>query len=255
MTEPLKRKEVWLALALGASSALAAAPGPIVVIRTSDLAPYKAVEASFTSAVGQPTRVVSLATAEGKDALKTALAESPSLVFTIGPDAAKTVAQARASAPTLYALVPSPARAGLDPHAAGITMFAAPQSQIRAIKELLPALRRIGVIFDPSLSAPLVLDIEAAAQAQGISLVKREVAGAKDVAAAARELLPKVDALLLLPDTTVISAESFKFIAQTSLEAKIPMIGFSEGMAKAGAVLAVEAAYEQIGRKAADAAR
>jgi putative ABC transport system substrate-binding protein len=134
-------------------------------------------------------------------------------------------------------------------------MFAAPAGQVRAIRELSGSARRIGVLFDPSLSAPLVAELEAACAAQGATLVKREVTAQKDVAPAARELLGRIDVLLLIPDTTVISAESFKFIAQTSLEAKIPMVGFSEGMAKAGAVLAIEAPFDQIGKKAADAAK
>ena len=68
-------------------------------------------------------------------------------------------------------------------------------------------------------------------------------------------MLSSVDVLLLSPDTTVVSAETFKFIAQTSLETKVPLVGFSEGMSKAGAVLSIEGSYDEMGKKAAQAAK
>ena len=229
--------------------------GGVVVVRTSDSAPYKAVESSFTSALGQPTQVIALGGESGREQVKTALAGSPSLVFTIGPDAAKAVLDLGSNAPTLYALVPSPGRVGLDARAAGVSMFASPVNQVKAIRELLPQGKRIGVLYDPTLTAALVQELDAAADSHGATLVKKEVTAKKDVITAARDLLGKIDVLLLVPDTTVISGDTFKFMAQTSLEAKVPMVAFSEGMAKAGAVLAIEAPYEQMGKKAADAAK
>jgi putative tryptophan/tyrosine transport system substrate-binding protein len=227
----------------------AASAAPILVVRTSELGPYKMVEASFSGALGQPTKSVSMTS--GKDALKSALDEGPSLVFAIGADAAKGVAEAAPKAPTLYAMVPNPGKVGLDPKTPSVSMFPAPDSQLKAVKALLPNGKRIGVIFDPVASGPAVQELENAVSRAGLSLVKRPVSAQKDVAGAVRELLPQIDALLLVPDVTVVSADTFKFIAQTSLESRVPLIGFSEGMAKAGAVLAVEAGLPEVGKKAA----
>ena len=53
----------------------------------------------------------------------------------------------------------------------------------------------------------------------------------------------------------MISGESFKFIMLTALGAKVPVVGFSEGMSKAGAVVSVEAEYGEMGTKAAKVAQ
>ena len=246
---------LFVALSAVAPGPALAAGGPVLVLRASELPPYKAVEASFNSALGQPTKSVPLSGGNSKEVVKGALAESPPLVFAIGPDAAKAMVEVGGSTLTLYALVPNPARIGLDPRAAGVSMFASPTSQMQAIRALLPGAKKIGVLYDPAISAALVAEFETAAASVGATLVKKEIGSAKDVASGARELLSAIDALLLIPDTSVISAETFKFIAQTSLESKVPLVGFSEGMSKAGAVLAIEGSYEEIGKKAAVAAR
>ncbi|MFN0063728.1 MAG: ABC transporter substrate-binding protein [Myxococcaceae bacterium] len=231
------------------------AAGPVIVLRASETPPYKLVESAFGGALGQPTKSVSAATGDVNAIAKTALSESPALVFAIGASAAKAIADASPTSPLLYALVPNPARAGLKAQVPGVSMFASPQSQLRAIKALLPNAKRVGILFDPKLTANEVAELEKAASGAGLSLVKKSVDGAQQVAGAAREVLGKCDVLLLIPDTTVVSGDTFKFIAQASLEAKIPLVGFSQGMAKAGAVLAVEVGYDEIGKRAAGVAK
>ncbi len=238
-------------VALAAGLSLTAQAGTVVVVRSSELPPYRAVEDAFAAALDQPT--VS-ATVSDEPSLRAALAQSPSLVFAIGAEAARAVLQAKVSAPKVYALVPSPARVGLD-GTPGVSMFASPARQMKAVRALLPSAKTVGVLYDPSLSGQLVAELDAAATGEGLKLLARPIATQKEIAPAARELLGKVDALVLVPDRTVISAASFKFLAQTSLEMKVPLVGFSEGMSRAGAVLSVEAPYEEMGRLAASVAK
>jgi putative ABC transport system substrate-binding protein len=238
-------------LAVAGASRGATASGPVVVVRTSDLGPYKAVEAAFTGALDRPAKSVSAA--DGAEGVKAALAESPALVLAIGPEAAKMVSDLHPAGPNLFALVPNPERY-TDAKGRAVPMFASSAQVARVIHQLLPKAKTLGIIYDPAQSKALVEDCARAASSSGLTLSRQEVGSRQEVAGAVRNLVGKVDALWVVPDATVIGADTFKFMVQTSLESHLPLVGFSQGMTKAGAVLSVEAEYAEMGKNAARAA-
>jgi putative ABC transport system substrate-binding protein len=234
------------------------APGraePVIVARSSELAPYVALEKAFSAALTQQTRSVSLASPDGRAQLKAALGSGAGLLLAIGPDAARAAAELRPSCPVILALVPEARKSGLEVSTPLVPMFVPPGRQLKALRAALPGAKKIGILYDPAISKPLVNECEAAARSAGVTLVRKEVGARQEVAAAVRAMVGEVDAIWLLPDTTVIGADTFKFIMLTALQAKVPVVGFSEGMSKAGALLAVEADYGEMGQKAARAAQ
>ncbi|MBE2253391.1 MAG: hypothetical protein IAE78_27935 [Myxococcus sp.] len=237
-----------VALLLGLSL-LGATPGEVVVLRSSDLAPYKAVEASFARALGTPTRSLTVTDADAKGACAGA-----AVVLAIGQDAARAALEARPTGQLLLSLVPAPEKLGAVEGYRLVPMFVAPQRQLAVFKELAPSATRLGVIHGASSSA-LVAEYERAARSAGLSLVKQAVADSSQVANALRALVGKIDALVLLPDPATLGVDTFKFLLTTSLESKVPLLGFSRGQARAGALMALEADYDEMGREAATAAR
>jgi putative ABC transport system substrate-binding protein len=245
----MKRVVVVAGLFLLVSSADAAGEG-VVVIRSSELGPYKALEEAFTGAVGVPVKSLSLA----DPAAAKAAAGSGAVVVAIGQDAARLVLDSKPVGQVLFGLVPSPEKLGSAEAQKAVPMFAGPARQLGALRELLPGAKRLGVIYAAS-SEGLVADYERAARAVGGTLVKQEVKDRSQVANALRELIGKIDALLLLPDPVTLGVDIFKFLLTTSLESKVPLIGFSQGQAKAGALLTLEVDYQEMGREAAAAAK
>lgn len=245
----MKRVVVVVGLLLLVSSAAAAGDG-VVVIRSSELAPYKALEEAFTGAVGVPVKSLSLA----DPAAAKAAASGGAVVVAIGQDAARLVLDSKPAGQVLFGLVPSPEKLGSGETQKAVPMFAGPARQLGALKELLPGAKRLGVIY-AAPSEGLVADYERAARAVGGTLVKQEVKDRSQVANALRELIGKIDALLLLPDPVTLGVDIFKFLLTTSLESKVPLIGFSQGQAKAGALLTLEVDYQEMGREAAAAAK
>lgn len=245
----MKRVVVLAGLLLLVTAADAAGDG-VVVIRSSELAPYKALEEAFTGAVGVPVKSLSLA----DPAAAKAAAGNGAVVVAIGQDAARLVLDAKPVGQVLFGLVPSPEKLGSAEAQKAVPMFAGPARQLGALKELLPGAKRLGVIY-AAPSEGLVADYERAARAVGGTLVKQEVKDRSQVANALRELIGKIDALLLLPDPVTLGVDIFKFLLTTALESKVPLIGFSQGQAKAGALLTLEVDYQEMGREAAAAAR
>lgn len=238
------------ALALVVAGTAAGAGDGVVVLRSSDLAPYKALEAAFVGAVGAPVKVLSLADqGEAKSA-----AASAAVVLAIGQDAARLALDAHPVGQVVFGLVPAPEKLGASEAAKAVPMFVAPGRHVAVLKEVLPNAKRLGVIYSAP-STGLVADYERAARGVGATLVKHEVKERTQVAQALRDLVGKIDALVLLPDPATLGVDTFKFLLTTSLEAKVPLIGFSQGQARAGAMLALEATYDEMGREAAAAAK
>ncbi len=240
-----------LAMLVSLAPGLARA-GEVLVVRSSDLAAYKAVEKAFVASFDGNVKLVSLADPAAAAGLPAAV-PGADLVLAVGQEAAKAAAAARPKA-LLVALVPASQKIGLE-HKQLLPMFVPAPVQLKAFRAALPSLKRVGLLYDPSLSQVLAGEYAAAATAAGLAVVKSEVTSREAVAGAARALMPQVDALWLIPDTTVISAESFKFLVQSSVAAKVALLGFSEGMTRAGALVSVEATHAEIGKLAAAAAK
>jgi len=137
----------------------------------------------------------------------------------------------------------------------GILLEVPLDRQLGAIRSLLPGQRRVGVLYDPSKTSAVVEEARRQAKAFGLELVAVQVSTEKDVPASLRTLLPTVGALWLVPDSTVLTDESLRYILNTALDEKVPVIGFSPEFARSGALLSLSANYVDIGRQAGGLAR
>ena len=81
------------------------------------------------------------------------------------------------------------------------------------------------------------------------------VASQKEVAAALRKMLGKIDALWMLPDDTVTTRDAFKFFALTALKHRLPLLAMSEVFVEAGALAALSSDYFDIGRQSCELAK
>jgi putative ABC transport system substrate-binding protein len=87
------------------------------------------------------------------------------------------------------------------------------------------------------------------AAANSFQLKDFPVESDKDVPQQLRSLLASADALLLVPDSTVLTNESIGFILETSLARRVPVIGFSPEFTRLGALLSLSVAYGEVGRE------
>ncbi|MBI5855180.1 MAG: ABC transporter substrate-binding protein, partial [Nitrospirae bacterium] len=158
--------------------------------------------------------------------------------------------------PVIFCMVLDPIRYDLKaPNLTGILMEIPIERHLSTMRQALPAVRRIGVLFDPGKSQSFVDEARRQAKAQGFELVARGVASDKDVAAAARALISQIDLLWLIPDSTVLSEDSLRFLLDLALEHTIPSVGFSSEFVRSGALMALSVSYPETGRQAAQVAR
>ena len=97
----------------------------------------------------------------------------------------------------------------------------------------------------------MLSEARAAAKARGLSAEFRALGDLSGLEGSLHELLQGQQALWLLPDARLARPEVAKFLVATCLDRKLPLIGFLAGMAQVGALVAVAADFDAIGREAA----
>jgi len=183
-------------------------------------------------------------------------ASDAALVLAVGLKAALAAKLEIVDTPIIYVMVLDPSKHDLTaPNMTGILLEVPLDRQLGAIRSLLPGQRRVGVLYDPSKTSAVVEEARRQAKAFGLELVAVQVSTEKDVPASLRTLLPTVGALWLVPDSTVLTDESLRYILNTALDEKVPVIGFSPEFARSGALLSLSANYVDIGRQAGGLAR
>lgn len=249
---------VWvLALVCFATSGFA---GDIVILKSSDQSFYtQAVEGFRTSAPhGASPKEIVVDSAEGepRELGRRIRASNPDLVFAVGLKAALLAKVEIPDSPVVFCLVLNPEAHGLPAgNMVGISTRLSPEAQLASIKNLVPAARRIGLLFGDSHVDSFVTDAQKQAARMGLELTVAKVAGPHDLPEHARSLMAAIDLLWLIQDPTVINEESRSFLVQTALDAKVPVFGFSSVVVQQGALGALFVDPRRIGEQAGRLAR
>jgi len=238
-----------------------AAAGNVAVLLSSDADEYKEALRGFKETAGHQVVAVYDMDAD-PDLGRKQLGDierkvKPDLIFAVGTWALQAVA-GRTDLPVVYAMVLNPPSV-LGPGAKNVTgasMNVPVEQPLRALKQLGPQVKRIGVIYNKTRTGYLVREAEAVAREEGLTLVAREVASAKDVIPALESLQDGIDALWIVPDETILAQAVVQQMLLFSYRRKIPVIGLSDRHAQMGALLSLSfASSEDIGRQAGEAAR
>jgi hypothetical protein len=107
--------------------------------------------------------------------------------------------------------------------------------------------RRIGVLLGPE-SLQREDALREAAGRYGMSLEVRHVYSSDKVGAIMEGLTGEIDALLAMPDSVVFNRDTLYGILLTSYGAGIPVIGYSESLVNAGAMLALYTSVPDMAR-------
>ena len=229
-----------------------------IVIKSQDLSAYNEVIKGFQKqCLRNNINIMTVYDLKGKMKIGNKIVrkirrEKPDIVLTIGVLAATVAKGEIKDIPIIFCMVINHARFQLaGPNITGISTEIAIEDQLKGYRSILGPLKNIGIIYDPSKTGNIIENAEVEMKHHGVNLYKFEVTSSKMIPEAMENLIGKIDALWLLPDSTVVTRKSFGLIKTKTLENKVPLLCTSDVFVKAGALAAVFADYKYIGTQAA----
>jgi len=125
--------------------------------------------------------------------------------------------------------------------------------QFDLLKAALPERHRIGTILGPT-SRLTSAELQATASAHGMTLASAQIDEASALYGALQGVVADNDVLLLQPDPVAVNPDTVYGLFLASYRAQLPVVGFSEGLLNAGALLSLYSTAHQQGRQAAEIA-
>lgn len=185
----------------------------------------------------------------------------PDLIHAITTPSAQTVVAAAkgTTIPIVFGTVTDPVTAGLipswteaAPYVTGVSDWADVPTQIELIVEVVPTVKKLGIIYNAGeVNSVVQRDelVEEVAPKLGLTVVEGAVATTADVYAAANSLVGRVDAIWIPTDNTAFSA--IDSIIKVCEEQKIPFFGSTTAMVESGACAGAGVDYYWIGEQCA----
>lgn len=206
----------------------------------------KNLQWTYENAQGNPTTAVQIG--------HKLVSLEPNVIVALSTPMTQAIATSTTEIPIVFGAVSDPVVAKLTGHknVTGLTDFVPAEQQIDLIKNIMPHVKSIGVIFNSgeANSQKQAQEIKAAAEKQGIQIIEATVSKSSDVRAAANTLIGKAEAILLPTDNTVISA--LESIVKVGLQHKLPIFGSDVDIVRRGAVAAYGVDWHVSGLDLAD---
>ncbi len=179
------------------------------------------------------------------------------MIFAIATPTAQAAVNETTDIPIVFGAVTDPVAAELvanadapEANVTGASDKLPLQPHLDLIKELVPEVKTIGLLYNAgeANSVALVEEEKALAEAMGIEVVEATAANTSEVLAAAQSLVGRVDAISVLTDNTIVSA--FESVVQVCEENDIPLIAGDIDSVERGAVAAYAFDYYDHGYQA-----
>jgi putative ABC transport system substrate-binding protein len=192
---------------------------------------------------------------EGKgDTLSAIRKKNPRLFVALGSAAASQVSKAVKNTPVVFCMALNPVASGFIRSMAssgnnltGASLDIPVHLQFEALRSIVPTAKKVGVIYNPQETESVVQQARKTAREVGLDLIAISIASEDKVPAALRSLDKNIDALWSVADSTIFSPGSVEFILLHTLRNRIPFMGLSPAFVKAGALMALEADYQEVG--------
>jgi putative ABC transport system substrate-binding protein len=252
-------KYVWVILCLGICIDV---PGrsyaeEVAILKSAEIRAYTEAIDAFKKALPSSFQVtleydLQGDMAKGRSLARRIRASNAKIVFAVGLKAALAAKLEILDSPVIVCLVLNLKKYGLPTNnMVGLSLQVPFERHLKPLQTLIPQVSKIGVLFDPQKTKGLHDQLRQDAKALGITIISEEVHKEQEVSKALKALEHKIDALWLLPDSTVLTENTLDFLISTTLEANIPVVAFSAGLVQSGALVGAYINYADIGRQAA----
>ena len=234
-----------------------AAAARVLVVLSDDSAPYQEVyqviRAYLDDSAHEAVRVYA-----GK--LTATSVNGARLAVAVGVQAAESLAVLPARPPVLAVLVPrawyiKTGRVRLSDggrrSASAIYLDQPFERQAQLIRQAFPEARRVGVLLGAEQGG-LVGELDEALRTQRLGLVHQILAADQRLIAPLENVLSGAELLLAVPDPRVFNRNTAQSLFLTTYRYRVPVLGYSRSLTRAGALLSLHSSPAQIGRQTAE---
>lgn len=228
---------------------------PLVIVTSRSVSPYNDVVTSFKETLLGRQKNIDIFELNFEDKQTATDLNSkietikPVLILTLGTSATKTVRQMFGNLKVVYTMILNPAKSNVSPP--GISMNIPFEVKLSEFKRIFPTVKRIGTIYSSEYRFVFEEAFQACAKL-GLRLIGKEIASQNEFSSALEEVLDKTDGFLMVADPNVYLPKTTEQLLISGIQRKIPVIGLSASYAKAGAVIAFDCDYEDLGRQTAE---
>ncbi|QCN93859.1 ABC transporter substrate-binding protein [Azospirillum argentinense] len=226
--------------------------GVIEALKAAGYTPGDTLKVEYQSAQGNPATAAQIA--------RQFAGARPDVIVPISTPSAQAVVASTRDIPVVFTAVTDPVGAQLvrsldkpGANVTGVSDMAPVAEHIALIREIVPSVKRLGVLYnagEPN-SVSLVKALKDEAQKAGLTVVEATATKSADAQPAARSLVGKADAIYVPLDNTVVSAlESVVAVGQ---QAKLPVFSADTDSVARGTVASIGFDYRQVGRQTGEA--
>ncbi|MFA1627352.1 ABC transporter substrate-binding protein [Rhizobium mongolense] len=205
----------------------------------------------FESAQGNPATAAQIA--------RQFAGEDPNVIVPISTPSAQAVVSATRDIPVVFTAVSDPLDAQLvkdmdkpGGNVTGLSDMSPVAEHVALIKEILPAAKTIGYLYNSgeANSVSLLAALKAEAEKAGMGVVESAATKSAEVQGAARALVGRADAIYVPTDNTIISAlEGAVAVAE---ESKLPLFTADTDSVSRGSIAALGFNYYDVGKQTGD---
>jgi putative ABC transport system substrate-binding protein len=239
------------------------------VLKSWDLPEYNVALNEFTDVLiryGLDCRTLILTVmdkTEGVESLKKEIRIfKPDIILTVGSRATEIAAENFKNTPIIFSMVLYPVASNfvksMDHPGGNVTGAAIDiplRRQFQLLSRIVPGLERVGVLYSPEETQPVIDEARRVAQSMGLNLIVEKIESESNVPEALSNLeRQNIQAIWSVADGKVFTAQSTRYIIEQAVRREIPFMGPYNGFVRAGALVALTANYRDNGRQAAEIA-
>ena len=244
-------------LSLFIPSSLLAREDKGVIILNSDMSIYKysLAQSELKSKITHLKGEIDLGSKwiDEKKIKKMILELDPDVIYCIGSKAYQMAYKLAGKRKIVFSLVINWRRHPIDKTTYGISNELLQGIQLMMYRYFFPEVNKIGILYSKTYNEEWFDDVVEKAKDVGISIIGKSISKPDKIESALKKLLPKVDALWLIPDPIVISdIESVNKLFGQCQAAGKPIFTYDKAFADLGATLIMSADIPTMTRQSAE---
>jgi putative tryptophan/tyrosine transport system substrate-binding protein len=181
----------------------------------------------------------------------------PDIILAVGTEASIFSRENIKDTPVVFSMVLNPVESGIalslkkpDTNLTGVSLDIAITDQFELMKKIKPSLKKVGMLYGAESKNWLKDKASEAAGKTGLELLAVPVRLESEVLGDVEKVCSESDFLWAAADPMVYNAQSAQHILLITLRQRAPFMAFSANYVEAGALLALECDYRDIGAQA-----